>query len=111
MGKIQSCLGGNDLEKWMRIGQEEYIYMERGLEMNVMGNNVTAAKGHLTCVIWVFDHRGVHIVQDALICVIWQKSGSLHDTQTFCTCCEDASEMTSHLRRKCVRLYYMLMII
>ena len=32
VGKIQSCLGGNDLEKWMRIGQEEYIYMERGLE-------------------------------------------------------------------------------
>ncbi len=32
VGKTQSHLGGNDLEKWLRIGQEEYIYMERGLE-------------------------------------------------------------------------------
>ena len=105
VGKTQSCLGGNDLEKWTWIGQVEYIYMERGLEMNVMGNNVTGAKGRLTCMIRVFDHRGVHIVQDAPICVIRQKWGSLHDTQAFCTCCEDAGETTYHLRRKCVRLY------
>jgi len=32
VGKTQSRLGGNDLEKWTRIGQEEYVYMERGLE-------------------------------------------------------------------------------